>query len=217
MFSRLPLNESFQYVASPDDWQRFQAYGPVTPTDLWVAGLGSSYGPLSGYDALSSKLATAAREKLFAGEWLAEGFDPERGPRLHQIDRYLWALLDLNVMENAAVGGGFKFVGLLISDQTPATVDQASKASARSTLLRWLETLAHSTREPMTREAVFEAARRQFGDRQISRNMFNEAWGAADLPPEFRHRGRPPKALSEQSSGAGVDVARRHPGQEPAE
>lgn len=120
MFSRIALRDSFKYLATDQEWSEFTAFGEVSANDLWVdslaAGLSdSSPTKFDHYETLWSRFAAAARQKLLAGAWTAEGFDANVSASPQPIIPELWRSLEFYIQDAGAVGAGFKFVNLLIS------------------------------------------------------------------------------------------------------
>ena len=100
MFRRLLLIESFEFVASPDEWQTFQSFGEVSDVDRWIQALAESpgrdcaSGKLDHYERLRSMFLTRVQERLRSGEWICQAFDPTHGPELRLIPEQLWRLLE---------------------------------------------------------------------------------------------------------------------------
>lgn len=145
MFYKLPLTESFRYVATPEDWVAFCAYGEVTSTDLWIssmaAGSGTTTDALHGYEILWRKLAAAVKVELLAGHWVAEGFVPGKDPHPVAIDPALWRKLEFDIFEHGAAGAGFEFVNVLLS-KNASSQEFSLKANATYPLSQVLDHVA---------------------------------------------------------------------------
>ncbi|MFS0738185.1 hypothetical protein ABC347_14170 [Sphingomonas sp. 1P06PA] len=139
------MSDALRYVATPDEWKAFCAYGEVTSTDIWVhsvaVGMGAQSGALDGYEPLWNKLVAAMKVELLAGRWVAEGFVPGQDPRPVAIDAALWRKLEFDIFEQGAAGGGFKFVNLLLTNRARSD-DVASESNGNSPLSQSLELIA---------------------------------------------------------------------------
>lgn len=120
MFKRISLAESFEFVASPDEWRVFRSFGEVTGVDLWINSMAtggpSTPGKLDECDRLRSTFLGRVLQRLRSGDWMAEGFDPAKGPELRPIPQQLWQVLEFSPYDDEVSGRGFKFVSIVISN-----------------------------------------------------------------------------------------------------
>jgi hypothetical protein len=115
MFRNLPLDESFAFVASPEEWETFRSFGEVSATDLWINAMAAGAGELDEYYRLRTVFLGRVRDRLRSGEWLCEGFDPTQGSELRSIPSQLWRSLEFDPHADEVSGAGFRFVNLLMS------------------------------------------------------------------------------------------------------
>lgn len=196
MFSCIPLLDAFARVADPSEWEEFKRLAPPKDADYWLLSMTDRFSArdlaVLRYRDLWAKFVQSVREKLIAGEWVADGFNPQFGSRPVPIDARLWKSLDIAPGHDEAEGEGFRFVHLSISQVRPqARLEQAAHVDLRRELIRYVEDVGRLTTVRMTMPEVRGAARRAFNGTAFTDNMFKEAWRAAKRPPLLRQSGRP--------------------------